>query len=513
LQKIKDFLKKNWVLLLIIVVAAGLRLYKLDVLPPGLYPDEAANGQDVIRMLEEGDHQVIYGTNGPREALFIYLQGFFVWLGKTFDIAALKFTALSLRLAPAIIGTVTVWAVYLFGKELSNKREVGLLAAATMAVSSWHIQFSRNGFRAIMLPLILCFVFYFFIRAYREGKLKDYLWFGAFLGLGFYTYLSIRMLPLVFMAFILWTWLFDKKFLKENYKKVLWALGAFGVVMIPMLIHFVHVPADIFGRASTSIFNPELNNGSAIKTLLLNIKKELLMFNFAGDENFRHNLGGSPMLELATGIFMWVGAAISVIKIKKVEHFLLLALFGAMSVPMVITAEGIPHALRLVGTLPVIFVWIGLGMSFILDKIKNPKFRYVLATTIILIAAFFGAKKYFVDFPSHAEAREAYTEDMVYMAENLNNLSAVDMNYLITGEFGLKTVYFLTHEKNPPITQLETYEIENEFRPTSQSFRVYVTPSWLPEARKSLIHLKYQLDFTPVKSRVDGRTLYYVGKN
>lgn len=513
MEKIKSFLKKNWVLILIIAIAAILRLYRLDVLPPGLYPDEAANGQDVIRMLEEGDHQVIYGTNGPRESLFIYLQGFFVWLGKTFDIAALKFTALSLRLAPAILGTLTVWAVYLFGKELSQNKEVGLLAAAAIAVSSWHIQFSRNGFRAIMLPLILCFVFYFFIKAYREGKLRDYLWFGVFLGLGFYTYLSIRMLPLVFMAFILWTWLFDKKFIKENFQKILWALGAFGVVMIPMLIHFVHVPADIFGRASTSIFNPELNNGSAVKTLLLNIKEELLMFNFAGDENFRHNLGGSPMLELATGLFMWVGAAISVIKIKKIEHFLLLALFGAMSVPMVITAEGIPHALRLVGTLPVIFVWIGLGMNFILEKVKNPKFRYAIAASIILVASFFGAKKYFVDFPSHAEAREAYTEDMVYMAESLNNSRPVGMNYLITGEFGLKTVYFLTHEKNPPITQMETYEIKNEFRPISSNYRMLVTPNWLNDTNSTLFDLGYRFDFEPVKSKVDGRILYYVYEN
>lgn len=512
LKRTGEFFRKNWLLLIIVMAAAFLRFYHLDTLPPGLYPDEAANGQDVIRFLERGDFQVIYGTNGPREALFIYFQGLFVWLGKTFNIAALNFTALSLRIAPAVIGTLTVWAIYLFGKELSESKAVGLISAAALAFSAWHIQFSRNGFRAIMLPLLLCLIFYFFIRAYRSSKRADYLWFGAFLALGFYTYLSIRMLPFVFIAFLLWTVLFDKGFLKKNLNNILWAGGSFLVVMIPMLIHFVQVPADIFGRASTSIFNPELNNGSPLLTLLDNVKKELLMFNFAGDNNFRHNLGGSPMLELATGAFMWVGLAISLLRIKKVEHLLLLALFGAMSLPMILTAEGIPHALRLVGAIPVIFVWIGLGMNWVAEKIPSINLRRGFVVTLLLVAAVFGYKKYFIDFPSYAEAREAYTEDMVYMAEDLNSQEPGITNYMITGEFGLKTVYFLTHPKQPTIVQMETYEIEDQFRPQGV-YKLFVTPAWIGQTRSNLAKAGYYYRFQEVRSRVDGRTLYYVSEN
>lgn len=513
MKKIIEFLKKNWLLLLIVLVAAGLRFYKLGSIPPGLYPDEAANGQDVIRILENHDFKAIYDTNGPREALFIYLQALAVWLGKTFNIAALNFTTLSLRIAPAFIGTLTVWAIYLFGKEMFKSKEIGLLSAAALAVSSWHIQFSRNGFRAIMLPLMLCLIFYFFIRAYREGKLKDYLWFGVFLGLGFYTYLSIRMLPLAFGAFLIWTAIFDKKFLKENYQKILWAGGAFVLVMAPMIIHFVQVPADIFGRASTSIFNPELNNGSALGTLLENLKKELLMFNFSGDENFRHNVAGLPMLELATGIFMWAGVIISLLNIKKIEHFILLALFGAMSVPMVITAEGIPHALRLVGIMPVVFVWIGLGLEKATFWVKKPYLKYGILSIILTLSAYMAFQKYFILFPSKAEAREAYTEDMVSMAEMINNTESDTKNYLITGEFGLKTVYFLTHKNKPEIIQVETYQIAEKFHPDATRFNVYVTPAWFADASVELQKLGYSLDFEEVTSSKDGRELYYVSKN
>jgi hypothetical protein len=321
------------------------------------------------------------------------------------------------------------------------------------------------------------------------------------------------MLPLAFGAFVIWALLFDKKFIKENYRKVLWALGAFTVVMIPMLIHFMQVPADIFGRASTSIFNPELNNGSALMTLLDNIKKEMLMFNFSGDQNFRHNVAGLPMLELATGIFMWLGLAISLRNFKKVEHFILLALFGAMSVPMVLTAEGIPHALRLVGVIPIVFVWIGLGIDRASEWVKKPALKYVLVSAVILVAGYFSFVKYFVLFPDSVGARDAYTEDMVSMAEMIKESGPDVAHYMITGEFGLKTVYFLTHASNPEIIQMETYELGDDFRPLNNKYSIYITPAWFDEATQKLAEKGYFYDFETVTSKVDGRTLYYVAKN
>ena len=53
-------------------------------MPPGLHPDEAANGLDVISIIDHHNVQVLYNTNGPREALFFYLQAIFVFfLGAT----------------------------------------------------------------------------------------------------------------------------------------------------------------------------------------------------------------------------------------------------------------------------------------------------------------------------------------------------------------------------------------------------------------------------------------------
>lgn len=512
MQKLKEFLKGSWPILAILLLATFLRFYQLDMIPFGLYPDEAANGQDIIRMMDGNDHRAIYDTNGPRESLFFYAQGFFVWIGKVFNIEALNFTPLALRVAPAIIGVLTVLGVYLLGKEMFNKN-IGLLASATMAVSAWHIQFSRNGFRAIMLPMALSFMFYFFFKAYKEGKLKDYLWFAVFMAMGFYTYLSIRMLPLVFMAFVAWVLVFDKKFIKENIKNLIYAGGLFLVLLIPLFISFAGDISLLAGRASTSIFNPDLNEGSWLMALWKSIYGELTMFNLWGDPNFRHNLGGSAMLDVITGIFFWIGIVLSVLRFKKLEYFILITWFGAMSLPMVLTAEGIPHALRLVGTMPVVFIWIALGIDWIAEKIKSKNAKYVFVGTVILAATFFGFKKYFIDFPSMTEAREAYSEDMVIMAYDMRQAPEDRILYAITGEFGLKTVDFMTHASQPEIVQLETYEIADNFSLTGGNYKIYVTPSWLDDAKREFMKAGYWFDFKPVKSELDERVLYYEYQN
>ena len=69
------FIRKNmvWFLLLAIVaLAIFFRFYQLNTLPPGLHPDEAANGLDIFKILGNRDLRIIYNTNGPREAVFFY---------------------------------------------------------------------------------------------------------------------------------------------------------------------------------------------------------------------------------------------------------------------------------------------------------------------------------------------------------------------------------------------------------------------------------------------------------
>src|SRR6266536_6574324 len=133
-------------LALVIALAVFMRFYQLGQLPPGLHPDEAANGLDIFRMLEHHDFRPLYNTNGPREALFFYFQAIFV--------AIMGNTILALRVAPALLGSLGVFTTYLWARSWFTKR-TALVASFIMAVLPWSVTLSRDGFRASMTPLFV----------------------------------------------------------------------------------------------------------------------------------------------------------------------------------------------------------------------------------------------------------------------------------------------------------------------------------------------------------------------
>mgnify|MGYP001228339220 CR=1 FL=1 len=93
----------------ITALAAGLRLYRLDALPPGDGHDVAQYGVDALQILA-GARPVFLESNFGREALFSYLVAL-----------AYRFTgpgAYGIHLTSALIGVATVPAVGPGGRGL-----------------------------------------------------------------------------------------------------------------------------------------------------------------------------------------------------------------------------------------------------------------------------------------------------------------------------------------------------------------------------------------------------------
>src|SRR3990167_1995620 len=116
--------------LIIVLIAAFFRLYHLGSVPPGLYPDEAMNGNNAIQAWENKKFQVFYPENNGREGLFINLQAV--------SIALIGNEAIALRAVSALFGIFTILGLYFLTKTLFN-REIALLSSFLMAISFWHI--------------------------------------------------------------------------------------------------------------------------------------------------------------------------------------------------------------------------------------------------------------------------------------------------------------------------------------------------------------------------------------
>ena len=176
--------KKNTIILLfcILGIASFFRLWQLTEIPPGIWPDEAQNAVDAIRAIETGEYKVFYPNNNGREGLFMNL------IALSFSIFGVSLWAF--KIVPAVIGILTILGQYLFVKEfielIKEKTSLGklkalqnefiaLLSSFFLAISFWHINFSRIDFRAIMTPFVLVFSFYFLFKAFRTKSLLHFI--------------------------------------------------------------------------------------------------------------------------------------------------------------------------------------------------------------------------------------------------------------------------------------------------------------------------------------------------
>lgn len=449
--KFQKFTKKYgvWILLIgIVLISVFFRFYQLGSLPPGLHPDEAANGQDVFRMFS-GDVRPLYATNGPRESLFFFAQGLFVYL--------LGNTVLALRLAPALFGTLAIIAVYFWGKDWFGQR-VGLLAAFFMAVNPWVIIISRDGFRASMTPLMVALVAYFGGRAIKTKKTHYFVGLGVFLGLGAYTYTAYQLMIAAVVGLFLYITLFRRQWLKGQAKNLAAAAIAFSIVLTPLAVYTV-TNKDAAARAGgTSFLNKSLNKGKPLATLWDSTQKTLLQYNFRGDDNARHNVPNEPLLNTFVGIMFILGVLVALYSIGHARYAAVLFIALAMMLPAALTAEGLPHGLRSIGSAPAVMILAAIGLSYFIGRwyaifpINSFARNIGLSLVVLLLLATLmqGYFAYFRAWAGSPGTYEAYAEDMVQLAAYRQaNYTGSNQpkTFMVVDGYSIRTVDFLTRQK------------------------------------------------------------------
>lgn len=512
-SKSQTFLKKYlvWILFaLVIALAVFFRFYKLNVLPPGLHPDEAANGLDIFRILENHDWRIIYNTNGPREALFFYLQAIFVYF--------MGNTILALRIAPALFGVLSVVVIFFATKEWANRR-TALITAFFMAVTPWVVIIQRDGFRASLVPLFIGLVMLFAAKAYKSGKTIYYVLAAVFLGLGFYTYTAFSMILAALIGGLAYLLIVRRKWLKDNWKKLLLSLAVFGVVMTPLLITTIKDPGGSTARAGgTSFLNKELNGGKPIQTFLSGTAKTLLQYNYVGDQNNRHNLGGQPLLNMFVGLMFVLGLVMCLFNFNKPRYAMLLAVFGAMLLPSLLTAEGLPHALRSIGTAVPVFILAGMGVNYLLYIWYKtfPVNKLARMTGLLVILVLLGLtlvqsyRELFVTWAQDVKTYEAYNEGSVtiakYLISNKQNNQTV---YIVMGGYEANPIQYLTHKK-VEYKLLDTSQLKA--LPINQGKILVVVPAGNDhDAQLSDLKAKFPAGtIKDIKSDFNGRLLFSV---
>jgi len=430
---------------LILALAAFMRFHRLDSLPPGLHPDEAANGLDILNIIHHHDFQPFYPRNGGREGLFFIIQALFVWLWGN--------TTYDLRIAPAIIGTLAVgmtavWASSWFG------RRVGIIAAAIMAALPWAVIISRDGFRAGMVALMVPLTLWLYTKAVRQNKGWWYVAAGVSLGIGFYTYIAWRLFPLTLLLAAAYTIKWHPVWWRRIRRGLVVSLAACVIALGPLAVYGIHNPSELLSRAGgVSFTNPQLNQGHPLTTLGDTILKTALMFNFHGDENYRQNLGGQPELSLFVGVMFILGILACVTRRRRLRYAGVLIAFGVMLLPEVLTAEGIPHALRSIGAMPPTVVLAAIGTDYLLAAWHqvfplNSVARIIGSSAVvalILLSAYQGYVEYFVAWANAPQTYAAYSEDTSALANYFDADPFGGSRYAVGVTYELMPVAYLTY--------------------------------------------------------------------
>ncbi len=412
--------RRLWIELLLVAlltaVALFIRTFQLQTFPPGLYIDEAAYALDALSVLD-GDFAVFFPRNNGREPFFIYVLALvFSQLGST---------AYTVRLTAAICGSLTVatsyWMVremFKFGGYFRSARWYAAWTALFLTFSYWHISLSRLGFRAITLPLVTTVAFalmWHTWRRLRDGTGLPWSWAiatGAALGLTVYTYTAGRMAPFLFLAIGMITLIFAHHLSMDRgrvIKVTLLIVASMLVAMTPLISYFVTHPAAFSEHAAmVSVFSNEFTDDGPIVAILKNSAKMALFFVTEPDKNPRHNPAQIPAFDPLLALWLAAGIGIAIIQWRKLPSLFSLLWFLCFLAPALLSAEGMPHSLRAIGLLPIVYVLPLIAMGWTTTR-TPPRFDSIvrwLPLPFLLISGILGVNSYYsvIDEPDRFAA-------------------------------------------------------------------------------------------------------------
>ncbi len=314
--------RNRWELLalfLLTAAAAFLRIYRLGDIPDGFNGDEAWNGLDALRILDQGWIGVytpgaLGNLTGP-----IYLTALTVWL---FDASIF-----SVRLSMALFGILAVPATHLF-LRLGFGRQVALIGTVVLTVSYWHLHFSRMGYQLISLPLVVAAAGAAMLWAMRTQN--RWIWFaaGAVLGLVPYTYLAFPSFVAAVAGFLaVYLYLKRENLAATVILLLFYALGVL-VAATPFLLFLIDnwgVYMHRTGRASVFISHEYPLAGDLAEKAAFFARRSwealtILVKDLRSDGV--DGTGGAGPLDFGIAAFAYLGLVVAIRKWKSPPYFL-----------------------------------------------------------------------------------------------------------------------------------------------------------------------------------------------
>jgi len=446
-------MSKKLFLGLIILLGLLLRTWHLSDNPLGFFADEADIGFSAYQLLTTGK---VSGKNPS-----FYLPSFGIFrpsfsvFAATLPIAVFGLTEQATRLMPALFGTINLIFLYFLIKEAFNDQLTALFSVFLLAISPWHVHFSRSGFEYVYFPTLFTLGLYFLIKGVR---LKN--WFlpvgFIFLGLTFYTYH-----PAVIQTNLFLILLFPFIIKKIGIKNFIWGLAFFLVMAIPLGVGVKN------GRA-TGRFQQLFAIGGERETLIqattrsttLYFKQFSPRFLFKqGDIDYpswgvtRHAVRGRGELYWWQIPLLILGI-LSLIKNRRKQNLagiILSIWFFIYPFGNLFNIDSTPHANRtIIGVIP-FQILSALGLVYLIKLIENSLFQKILISVVVVVILTSlrnYLQEYFYKYPTYSSGywgwQSGPREIIRFFKENQDKYD----DLIMTGSFNGADIFFKFYAPN-----------------------------------------------------------------
>ncbi len=360
----------------VMLFAVFFRVFMISEVPSGCYRDEGQNGNEAINIMNgveiEGTKLPVYIERFTQNAaMYMYpVAAMF----KIFGIGVLQ-----IRVVSVIFGILSVAAFYFLLRNLYGWK-LAVIGSFVLAVLRWHVNFSRIGFLGSLTVLIFIFVLYFLVRAVKKGKLSDFVMAGACTSLSLYSYIAARLIPVGIIIFGIFLLIKNSRFIRVKWLKISLGILAAVIVFAPLGSYVIKNKEAFMTRTATvSIFNHDMlkaiggryvdENGRVKpwqQMYLHNVFTTLLMFNYIGDGNPRHNYNTRPQLDYLTGIMFVFGIFLILSQGFSVFGFMFIAFFISLLQAGLFSIES-PQAYRTIAVIPLVVIAVTAAFKRIRD--------------------------------------------------------------------------------------------------------------------------------------------------
>ncbi len=395
---------------LLLVTALALRVIGLGDIPAPMSGDEGSMALEARQVLL-GEWLNPFGTGWFSHAnLFYYVQAASLRLGG-WNLAAL-------RLPTALLGTLSVGAVYLLGRGLFG-RETAWVAALSMAGWSLLLHMGRMGLNNAADPLFAALVLALLQRGMVSGRRWHFVAAGLVLGLGLYFYFGTRLLVvLVPLMALLGGW----RGLARRWR----GLAVLAVVALlvagPLLVHYALHPEDFVARMVTDglfqsgeLLQEQQASGSPVALLLAeHLWRAASAFVFTLDHGYFYT-ASTPMLQVVAGVFFVGGLLLALANWQQPRYGGLLLWIGLVVLVSGWLVRSPPGYHRYLLAAPAVSLLVGRGVVTAVRRMSGVLAwpRTVRRLAVLLLAltmAIEGAGYYFAVYVPSGQYADRNTE-------------------------------------------------------------------------------------------------------